>query len=78
MEMLLKEAIHTLLKDRISFVIAHRLSAIRGANVILVVDEGKIIERGSHQELMNKNGAYHKLYSQQLEKETGEALRNKE
>ena len=76
MEMLLQEAIHTLLKDRTSFVIAHRLSTIRGANVILVVDEGKIIERGNHQELMNRHGAYYKLYTQQFEKETEEeALR---
>jgi len=70
MEMLLQEAIHTLLKDRTSFVIAHRLSTIRNANIILVVDEGKIVERGTHRELMKQRGAYYKLYTHQFEEET--------
>jgi len=77
MEMLLQEAIHTLLKGRTSFVIAHRLSTIRGADIILVVDEGKIIERGTHKELMDKRGNYFKLYTQQFEAEVEEkALRS--
>jgi ATP-binding cassette subfamily B protein len=67
MEMLLQEAIHTLLEGRTSFVIAHRLSTIRGADVILVVDDGKIIERGTHAELMNKRGHYYELYTKQYE-----------
>jgi len=69
MEMLLQEAIHTLLKGRTSFVIAHRLSTIRNADIILVVEDGKIIERGTHTQLMNKRGFYHKLYTQQYETE---------
>ncbi|MCL2181346.1 MAG: ABC transporter ATP-binding protein/permease [Treponema sp.] len=78
MEMLLQNAIHTLLEGRTSFVIAHRLSTIRGADVILVVDDGKIIERGTHTELMNMRGSYHKLYTQQYETEERieEALRS--
>lgn len=69
MEMHLQEAIRTLLTGRTSFVIAHRLSTIRNADVILVVDEGKIIERGTHTQLMNQRGHYHKLYTQQYEVE---------
>jgi len=69
MEMLLQDAIHTLLEGRTSFVIAHRLSTIRNADVILVVDEGKIIERGTHAELMKKRENYFRLYTQQYEAE---------
>jgi len=69
MEMLLQEAIQTLLKGRTSFVIAHRLSTIRNADIILVVDEGKIIERGTHDELMGQQGHYRKLYTSQFEEE---------
>jgi ATP-binding cassette subfamily B protein len=69
MEMLLQEAIHTLLKGRTSFVIAHRLSTIRGADVILVVDDGKIIERGTHSQLMKERGHYFELYTKQFEVE---------
>jgi len=74
MEMLLQEAIQTLLKDRTSFVIAHRLSTIRNADVILVMDEGKIIEQGTHWELMNNQKHYYRLYTQQFEKETEEKV----
>jgi ATP-binding cassette subfamily B protein len=66
MEMLLQEAIQELLKGRTSFVIAHRLSTIRNADIILVVDDGDIIERGTHKELMAAGGHYHKLYTQQF------------
>jgi len=69
MEMLLQEAIQTLLEGRTSFVIAHRLSTIRNADVILVVEEGKVIEQGTHSELMNKRKHYYKLYTQQYEAE---------
>jgi len=76
MEMLLQDAIHTLLEGRTSFVIAHRLSTIRGADVILVVADGKIIERGTHGELMAKRGHYHELYTRQFQEEVEEeALR---
>ncbi|MCL2832703.1 MAG: ABC transporter ATP-binding protein/permease [Treponema sp.] len=69
MEMLLQNAIHSLLEGRTSFVIAHRLSTIRNADFILVVDDGKIIERGTHPELMNKRGHYYGLYTRQFEEE---------
>ena len=49
------------MKGRTSFVIAHRLSTIRNADLILVVENGDIIEQGTHEELLQKNGAYHKL-----------------
>ncbi|MDR2101617.1 MAG: ABC transporter ATP-binding protein/permease [Treponema sp.] len=74
MEMLLRNAISQLLKDRTSFVIAHRLSTIRGADIILVVHDGKIIERGTHRELMAARGAYYGLYSRQFEEETEEQV----
>ncbi|MDR0324022.1 MAG: ABC transporter ATP-binding protein/permease [Treponema sp.] len=77
MEMILQEAVHTLLKSRTSFVIAHRLSTIRSADIILVVDEGKIIERGTHNELMQQRKHYYKLYTRQFEREAEEqVLRN--
>ena len=76
MEMLLQDAIHRLLEGRTSFVIAHRLSTIRNADFILVVDDGKIIERGTHTELMRKRGSYWELYTHQFQEEAEEkALR---
>ena len=72
MEMLLQDAIHTLLRGRTSFVIAHRLSTIRNADLILVVHNGKIIERGSHKELMTAHGHYYELYTRQFEEEVEE------
>lgn len=53
-----------------SFVIAHRLSTIRQADLILVVKDGKIIERGTHQELLSQRGYYYELYSKQFEEES--------
>lgn len=68
-EQLIQKATDHLLKGHTSFVIAHRLSTIRKADVILVVKEGKIIEQGSHRELLNKKGYYYELYSKQFEEE---------
>ena len=65
-EKLIQDAIANLMKGRTSFVIAHRLSTIRQADVILVVKDGKIIEQGSHRELMAKEGAYYHLYTRQF------------
>jgi ATP-binding cassette subfamily B protein len=69
MEMLLQRAISRLLEGRTSFVIAHRLSTIRGADLILVVHDGKIVERGAHGELMAARGRYYDLYTRQFEEE---------
>jgi ABC-type multidrug transport system fused ATPase/permease subunit len=52
---------------RITILIAHRLSTIRGADEILVIDDGRIIERGSHAQLIDRNGLYCALYRQQMD-----------
>lgn len=64
-EMVIQHAVEHLLKDRTSFIIAHRLSTIVNADRILVIDKGKIVEDGSHEELMAKKGYYYKLYRSQ-------------
>ena len=68
-EKLIQEAIEHLMRGRTSFVIAHRLSTIRQADVILVVQDGKIIEQGRHDELMKKHGHYYNLYTRQFTEE---------
>ncbi len=65
-EVLVQEAMNALRADRTSFVIAHRLSTIRGADVILVMDGGRIVEQGSHDELVDAGGAYANLYRAQF------------
>jgi ATP-binding cassette subfamily B protein len=67
-EVLVQHAMAALRADRTSFVIAHRLSTIRDADLILVMDGGKIVEQGSHAELLAKQGAYHALYAAQFGK----------
>lgn len=69
-EQLIQQATGKLLKGHTSFIIAHRLSTIRNADLILVVKDGKIIEQGTHGELMAENGYYHDLYSMQFEEES--------
>ena len=64
-ERLVQDAIDNLMKDRTTFAIAHRLSTIRGADLILVMQEGKIVERGTHVELYAANGVYRKLCDMQ-------------
>ena len=66
-EMLIQHAIDTLIKDRTSIIIAHRLSTIRKANKIIVLDNGQIIEMGTHEELLARGGFYQKLYMLQFE-----------
>lgn len=63
MELKIQEAIQELLKGRTSFVIAHRLSTIVNADIILVVNDGRIVEKGSHIELMNQKGIYYRMYT---------------
>ena len=66
-EGLLLEALERLMKGRITLVIAHRLSTIRGADEILVLDEGRIVERGPHRRLVRTGGLYSSLYNRQME-----------
>ena len=66
-EVLIQKAMNRLMRGRTSFVIAHRLSTIRDADVILVMNKGRIIEQGTHDQLMAKGGFYHELYASQFE-----------
>lgn len=65
-EVLVQQAMQALRSDRTSFVIAHRLSTIRDADTILMMESGRIVEQGSHEELLTKQGAYHELYQAQF------------
>ena len=67
-EELVSRAMDNLCLNRTSFVIAHRLSTIKNADLILVLDEGNIVEQGTHTELLAKNGFYAKLYNSQFDK----------
>ena len=73
-ERLIQNAIETAMSGRTSFVIAHRLSTIRRADLILVVHDGRIVERGTHKELMAQKGAYYQLYTRQYREEQTETL----
>ncbi|MGZ0229755.1 MAG: ABC transporter ATP-binding protein [Acidimicrobiales bacterium] len=66
-EVLIQEAMNALRSQRTSFVIAHRLSTIRGADVILVMEDGRIAEQGNHDELLRRDGVYANLYNAQFE-----------
>jgi ATP-binding cassette subfamily B protein len=66
-EVLIQRAMGRLMKGRTSFVIAHRLSTIRDADTILVMDRGRIVEQGTHAELLAERGFYHELYSSQFD-----------
>lgn len=68
-ESLVQEALDTLMRGRTTFVIAHRLSTIQNAERILVLDEGRIVQQGSHQELMRSGGLYKQLYDQQFRRD---------
>ena len=66
-EMKIQNAFGQLMEGRTSFIVAHRLSTIQTADVILVMRDGKIIEQGNHQELLAQNGFYKTLYESQFE-----------
>jgi ATP-binding cassette subfamily B protein len=73
-ELLLQQAMAALRSDRTSFVIAHRLSTIRDADLILVMEDGSIVEQGSHEQLLEADGAYARLYRSQFEAPVEEAV----
>jgi len=68
-EILIQQAMDKLMEGRTSFIIAHRLSTIKNADLILVMNEGDIVEQGNHEELLKKNGFYANLYNSQFEVE---------
>lgn len=68
-EALIQQGMETLMQDRTSFVIAHRLSTIKRADRILVIEDGRIAEMGSHAELLRAGGHYHRLYTQQFRRQ---------
>jgi ATP-binding cassette subfamily B multidrug efflux pump len=67
-EVLIQNAMDKLMSKRTSFVIAHRLSTIKNADLILVMEEGNIVEQGTHKQLIDSNGHYAKLYNAQFDK----------
>ena len=66
-EVLSQEAMYNLMKDRISLIIAHRLSTFRNADLILVMNDGDIVEQGKHEELLSRGGFYAELHNSQFE-----------
>jgi subfamily B ATP-binding cassette protein MsbA len=71
-ERLVQEALANLMQNRTSFVIAHRLSTVRRADAIVVLDHGSIVECGRHEELIARGGAYARLYEMQFQDEPGD------
>ena len=67
-EILIQQTMDELMKDKTTFVIAHRLSTIENADIILVVDNGQIVEKGTHAELLKSGGLYYKIHQSQYAK----------
>jgi len=65
-ERLIQQALDKLMEGRTTFVIAHRLSTVRRADLILVMDEGRIVQRGTHEQLLAEGGLYREIYELQL------------
>ena len=65
-ELRIQRAFETLMKGRTSFIVAHRLSTIQNADLILVMNQGHIVEQGTHESLLKKGGFYAKLYNSQF------------
>ena len=68
-EIQIQSAMDNLMKGRTSFIIAHRLSTIKNADLILVINDGDIVEQGTHEELLQKQGFYYDLYNSQFDYE---------
>ena len=66
-EELIKQATQQLMKGRTSIIIAHRLSTVREVDTIMVLDKGRVVEQGNHDELMHLQGAYYELFQKQFE-----------
>jgi len=66
-ERLIEKGLDSLMQDRTVFVIAHRLSTVRNADAILVIEDGRIIERGDHEDLLEQRGRYYQLYTGQYQ-----------
>ena len=75
-EQKIQNAIDTIIKGRTSLVIAHRLSTVKNADLILVVNDGKIVEQGTHKELLKAKGHYYRLYTRQYEDEATSSILN--
>lgn len=73
-ESIIQEAIHTVLSGRTSFIVAHRLSTIRNADRILLINKGKIVESGTHQQLMQQKGGYYTLYTHQYQAQATQSI----
>ena len=67
-ELIVQKAFLKLMENKTSFIVAHRLSTIKNADIIIVMKKGKIVEVGNHKELLNKNGFYYELYNSQYAK----------
>ena len=65
-EMKIQEAFGTMMKGRTSFIVAHRLSTIQSADIILVMRDGNVVEQGSHEELLKLGGFYSQIYNSQF------------
>src|SRR5204863_4182787 len=65
-EHLIEQALEEVMRGRTTFVIAHRLSTVKRADVVLVLDKGEIVERGTHEELIARQGPYRRIYDAQL------------
>jgi ATP-binding cassette subfamily B protein len=70
-ELVIQNALKTLMRNRMTIIIAHRLSTVRLCDEILIIDHGSIVEKGTHEELMQKNGLYSSFYRLQFREETG-------
>jgi ATP-binding cassette subfamily B protein len=70
----IQQAVAAVIRGRTSFVIAHRLSTITGSDLILAVQDGKIVEQGTHAELLKKQGNYYRLYTRQYEDEATKGI----